>query len=147
MLNFLERKKKTTTNPSQKRSFKIFFKRTDLFSWYVCLIERPSSCYIVSVVHMCIWTISTHCCRRRFMELLPIPLPPYRGTCNTVLPFWSSVFYCPFPGLPTVCYIWIEVPFFSWAPMTKSFVRSSGRGTQLQGQLARGVSAGAAGIP
>lgn len=69
------------------------------------------------------------------MELLPIPLHPYRRTCTTVLTFWSPVFYCLFPGLPAVCYIWIEVPFSHWAPVTKAVVRSSGRGTHWKDSL------------
>lgn len=61
--------------------------------------------------------------------------------------FSPQSFIAPFLAFLLFAYIWVEAPFSSWAPMTKPVFWSSGRGTQQEGQLGRGVTAGAALIP
>lgn len=60
------------------------------------------------------------------MELLPVLLTAEPGPQHSV--FGPQSFTAPFLAFLLLAHIWVEVPFFSWAPMTRAVVRSSGRG-------------------
>lgn len=124
-------------------------KRTCLFSWYICCCEVSELCtgQFDSYVYLnhCYPLLETEggssradCC-----SLFHI----HRESCTMFLSFWSSVFYCPCPGLSSLClYLgWRPLQLFSLLGHQKAILLGGKR--EAAGQLGRGCTTGAVLIP